>query len=150
LLVRSNGQLISDRNGNPSSALRLSGGFASVPASVYFDPATGGFTFMAWIQVFSYNNWERIFDFGLGQQDNNILLALPERRNRLRLDVYNGGGSVSGDFGSSIDLNQWYHIAVSVTGAISSFYIDGLQQGGGSGRIIVFSFKLFLFICRSF
>ena len=103
---------------------------------------------MAWIQVFSYNNWERIFDFGLGQQDNNILLALPERRNRLRLDVYNGGSSVSGDFGSSIDLNQWYHIAVSVTGAISSFYIDGLQQGGGSGRIIFFSFKFYLFSDR--
>ncbi len=60
MTVIMNGKLTNDRNGNPNSAICFSNGFASVPPGVYFDQATGGFTFMAWIQVLSYNNWQRI------------------------------------------------------------------------------------------
>ncbi len=141
MLVRSNGQLISDRNGNPSSALRLSGGFASVPASVYFDPATGGFTFMAWIQVLSYNNWQRIFDFGNGPRNEEVLVTFRERGNRLQLDTYSGGTTVrTGASTSVISLNTWYHVAVSVTGGASSWYVDGVLAGSGTGNVNFFFF----------
>ena len=46
MLIRSNGQLNTDRNGIPNSALCLNSGFASVPTGVYFNPVTGGFTFI--------------------------------------------------------------------------------------------------------
>ncbi len=81
MLIRSNGQLSTDRNGRPNSSLCLNSGFASVPPGVYFDPATGGFTFMAWAKVNSYNNWQRIFDFGNGQNEN-IILAFRDRDNK--------------------------------------------------------------------
>ncbi len=62
--LETNAVLSPDRNGIANKAVCFMKGFASVPPGVYFDQATGGFTFMAWIQVFSYNNWQRIFDFG--------------------------------------------------------------------------------------
>ena len=132
MLIRSNGQLTTDRNGNPKSALCLKSGFASVPPGVYFDPATGGFTFMAWVKVNSYNNWQRIFDFGHGQNEN-IILAFRDRDNKPLLGTKSGGLTRTDTFKTVINLNSWYHIAVSVTARASSFYVDGVRSGGGSG-----------------
>ncbi len=138
MTIQSNGYFTNDRNGNPNSALLLSHGFASIPPGVYFDPATGGFTFMAWIQVFSYNNWQRIFDFGNGQNNDNILIAFPSTGDNIRLDTYNKAGRNSAQATDSISLNTWYHIAVSVSSGVSSFYINAVQRGGTSGKFLNF------------
>ena len=141
MIIQSNGYFTNDRNGNPNSALLLSHGFASVPASVYFDPATGGFTFMAWIQVLSYNNWQRIFDFGNGQANGNILVAFPNRGNKIQLHTYNRESLRSAELTDSISLNTWYHIAMSVSGDVSSLYINGVQRGGSSGNFLLIQSK---------
>ncbi len=137
MVIRSNGQLTADRYGIPNSALRFSGGFASVPPGVYFDPATGGFTFMAWIQVFSYNSWQRIFDFGISEANENILLTFPFRYDKLRLDTYNAANKIGFDFTMSVRTNVWYHIAVSVSAGVSTFYQDGIKTGGGTGKFFI-------------
>ncbi len=134
MTIQSNGYFTNDRNGNPNSALLLSHGFASIPPGVYFDPATGGFTFMAWVQVFSYAFYQRIFDFGLGQQNENVLLTFSSTSRYLRLDTYNVGLENRGEFSKPIDPNIWRHVAVSVTGTVATFYIDGIQMGSGSGK----------------
>ena len=134
MTLQTNAQLSADRMGVPNKAICFNSGFASVPPGVYFDPATGGFTFMAWIQVFSYNNWQRIFDFGNGQTNENVLVAFRERGNKPQLDTYNKGGPVrTSTFTTVINLNTWYHIAVSVTAGASSLYVDGVPAGSGTG-----------------
>ena len=136
MTVMMNGKLTNDRNGNPNSAICFSKGFASVPPGVYFDQATGGFTFMAWIQVLSYNNWQRIFDFGNGPRNEEVLVAFRERGNKLQLDTYSGGSTVrTGASTSVISLNTWYHVAVSVIGGASSWYVDGVLAGSGTGNV---------------
>ncbi len=132
--IEQNGYLTADRFGNPGGALLLSHGFASVPPAIYFDPTKGGYTFMAWIKVLSWNDWQRIFDFGNGQENNNVLLAFPEKTNTLKLDTYNVGPPSNGYFSSAISLNTWSHVAVSVVGETSTFFINGLQRGSGSGN----------------
>jgi len=133
MTLETNAQLSTDRVGRPNGAICFSKGFASVPPGVYFDPATSGFTFMAWIQVASFAFYERIFDFGLGQQNENVLLTLRATSAFLRLDTYNGNRENNGEFSSPIEQNVWRHVAVSVTGSVSTFYIDGIQRGSGSG-----------------
>jgi len=126
--IRANGKLTTDRNGNPNSALCLNSGFASVPPGVYFDPATGGFTFMAWVKVNSYNNWQRIFDFGNGRNNHNVLLAFPNLY--AKLDTYNGASGRGFEFTYNIHEYVWFHIAVSVSAGVSTFYLDGKKSGG--------------------
>jgi len=106
--------------------------FASVPPGVYFDPATGGFTFMAWVKANSYNNWQRIFDFGNGQNEN-IILAFRDRDNKPLLETNSGGLVRTATFTTIISLNSWYHIAVSVTDGAASFYVDDVRAGSGYG-----------------
>jgi hypothetical protein len=134
MTLMTNAQLSADRMGKPNGAVCFSKGFASVPPGVYFDPATGGFTFMAWIQVFSYAFYQRIFDFGLGQQNENVLLTFSSSSRYLRLDTYNVGLQNRGEFRNPIDPNEWRHVAVSVTGTVSTFYIDGIQMGSGPSK----------------
>ncbi len=136
--LETNAVLSPDRNGIANKAVCFMNGFASVPPGVYFDQATGGFTFMAWIQVLSYNNWQRIFDFGNGQNNDNILIAFPSTGDNIRLDTYNKAGRNSAQATDSISLNTWYHIAVSVSSGVSSFYINAVQRGGTSGKFLNF------------
>ena len=81
----------------------------------------------------SYNSWQRIFYFGNGQTNENIVLAFPDRDNKPILETNSGGLVRNATFTTAINLNSWYHIAVSVTAGASSFYVDGVRAGGGSG-----------------
>jgi len=82
--------------------------------------------------VNSYNNWQRIFDFGNGQNEN-IILAFRDRDNKPLLGSNSGGLVRTDTFTTAINLNSWYHIAVSVTAGAASFYVDGVRAGNGSG-----------------
>ena len=139
--LETNAVLSPDRNGIANKAVCFMKGFASVPPGVYFDQATGGFTFMAWIQVFSYNNWQRIFDFGNGPRNEEVLVTFRDTSNKLQLDTYSGGTTVrTGASTSVISLNTWYHVAVSVIDGASSWYVDGVLAGSGTGNVNFFFF----------
>ena len=134
MTIELNGELINDRMEMPGGALRLNNGYGSIPAGVYFDPETGGWTFMVWMQVVSFNNLQRIFSFGGSNVEHfdNIFLNNPAKK--LRLRVFNGD-TLKGDeiFNIDLKLNVWYHVAVSVTGSVASFYLDGDAHGGATG-----------------
>ncbi len=87
---------------------------------------------MAWVKVHSYNNWQRIFDFGNGQNEN-IILAFRDRDNKPLLETNSGGLVRTATFTTIISLNSWYHIAVSVTDGAASFYVDDVRAGSGYG-----------------
>ena len=44
-----------------------------MPAGVYFDPATGGFSIMAWIKLSAYASYQAITEFGNGSYSDNIM-----------------------------------------------------------------------------
>ncbi len=62
-----------------------------------------------------------------------ILLAFRDRDNKLLLGTNSRGLVRTDTFTHVINLNSWYHIAVSVTAGASSFYVDGVRAGSGSG-----------------
>ena len=66
MTLQLNCQLTLDQFNKSNSALAISHGYATVPASVYFNPETGGFTIMVWVKLSSINQNRRIIEFGNG------------------------------------------------------------------------------------
>lgn len=55
-----------------------------------FADFTNGFSFFAIANFGTVGNWERLFDFGNGQGNNNILLARRNTTNDITFELYNG------------------------------------------------------------
>ncbi|HID08905.1 TPA: LamG domain-containing protein, partial [Candidatus Micrarchaeota archaeon] len=84
----------------------------------------------------SFNNWSRIFDFGEGQANDNILLANYGTTNNLTFEVYVGGtsgGKVTAN--GILETGVWMHlVAVMDVGGNVVLYKNGAQiQTGTTG-----------------
>ena len=56
-----------------NSYLWLNWGYVAVPPNVYF---SGDFSVSVWIKIIEYGKWQRIFDFGNGPKNNDVLMHL--------------------------------------------------------------------------
>jgi len=137
-----NAQLTTDRLGNPKSALLFNKDYASVPSGVYFDPSTGGFTVMVGLKILSNSqiSCQRIFDFGNGQDvdsvvwyfgpapllDSYIQPFFYTRNTKSEIPVWT--------YVDRIELNKWYHFAVSVSNNNLVWYINGINVKEISGN----------------
>jgi hypothetical protein len=104
--------------------------YIQAPAGVYFN---GDFTVEGWIYPRSYgsSNYCRFFDFGNGQGNGNIALHFGPGANRLYVLV--GSSSSWLDFnGATIPLNQWTHIAATLSGTTASVYVNGMLANSGT------------------
>ena len=114
---------VTDRFGNPNSAIYLNKGYLQVPSGVYFE---GDFTITAWIQLKSYNSLSTIIDFGNSVSNDNIILGVSLiSPDNLIGEIYAfDKPSTIKSFGS-INLNEWYHVALSLKANRLSIYING-------------------------
>ncbi len=147
-----NAQLTTDRLGNMNSALLLNKGYASVPPGVYFDPSTGGFTVMVWLKILSNSqiSCQRIFDFGNGQNVDSVvwcfdLNTFPSFYTKFKTS--SGKSSIN-----PIDLNKWYHFAVSITSNNLVWYINGIkkQEATGNNKYSIFILIDIIHFCYGF
>jgi len=142
-----NSALSVDRFGAANSALAMTGGYATLPPGVYFDPSTGGFTIMLWVKLlaFSANN-DKIIDFSNGDNIDTIRL-ISLSTGQVRLNVFKGSINKLLDSASLLQLNQWVHIAVSVNGSNGYLYIKGILSGQGTGLFFIdyTHFKILIF-----
>ena len=138
-----NGELAADRFGTPGGSIYFNNGYATVPPGVYFDPATGGFTVMAWMKFVSIDDMMRLIDFALGPGDNNVLVTIYSNNMQI---VFYGNGVQHKDFGGNkaITVNQWFHFAASVTANSIIMYIDGIQDVQFTGGISFFVLNNFM------
>ena len=124
---------VNDRFGNVTSAIRLNGtnAFVEVPDGVWFD---GAYSTSCWIRPEAFGNFARIYDFGNGQTNDNILACLTQGTNgRLAAQNYNGsnGGTLI-SAGSGAALNQWSHVVVTFDGSITRIYLNGVLLISGT------------------
>jgi Concanavalin A-like lectin/glucanases superfamily len=126
--MNKNGALFSPINSGATNALDLDGtnDYVSLPAGVYFN---GDFTIECWIYPKSFASWARIIDFGNGAGSDNVLLA------------YTYGSSGAPGFyvegsqfqaNQTLPLNQWSHIAATLSGTTATIYINGIAAGTGT------------------
>jgi len=109
-----------DRKEKINASIQIYGGYAFLPSDVYFDPATGGFTFMLWVKVEKVSDWMRIFDFGNVQYNTG-------KMNTFFVFMLNGYiGLLAKDFwvfnAYPVLLNNWFHLTVSYDLKLDIFY----------------------------
>ena len=111
-----------DRFCSPNSAIYLNQGYLQVPAGVYF---SGDFTVTAWIYLKSYQLNSRIFDFGNGQDSDNVILAMLSTQ--ICGQTLQGSNSKTITSSRIIDLNQWYFVSYVLDGTTAYIYVNGNQ-----------------------
>ena len=94
---------------------------------------SGDITLEAWV----YSNgptgqWARIFDFGSGQQSNNILLAF--NQGKLFFEAFNGTSSLGQvSAARTFAPSTWQHVAVTVSASNAvSIYVNGVVAATGN------------------
>jgi len=97
--------------------------YATLPAATYF---SGDFTIECWIKPTSYTNWSRIIDFGNGAGNNCVLFSTSYGTSG-KPGFYVGGAQFEAT--SQIPLNQWTHLAATLSGSIATIYINGVASG---------------------
>jgi hypothetical protein len=98
-------------------------GYIQVDQGVYFNHS---FTAEGWVYVNSYANWSRLFDFGNGPADDNIMIAVSNGINGYPVFSCGGQNLVSNTL---LPLEEWLHLSatynyVNNTGTL---YINGSQ-----------------------
>jgi Concanavalin A-like lectin/glucanases superfamily/Secretion system C-terminal sorting domain len=103
------------------------------------------FTVEAWVKIESVRTWSRLFDFGGGQLDNNIILATSEGNDNLpTFAVYNGNVS-SNLIKSSVPMpvGEWAHLAVTYNASSGAaiIYLNGVQVGSGTTNVLPINYN---------
>ena len=100
--------------------------YASLPAATYF---SGDLTIECWVKPTAYTNWSRIIDFGNGAGSNNVLLGTSVGTSG-KPGFYVGGAQFQAN--DQIPLNQWSHIAATLSGTTATIYINGVASGSAN------------------
>ena len=122
-----NAVLTYDRFGRPNSALSLTNGYYKIPPGVY----TSGtqFTLMGWVKMRNIRLESRMFDFGNGAGNQNIVLSLTDTVTSNKPYVYFLSGNLDfyGYSTVSFNLNKWQHLACVFSFPYYSILIDGIE-----------------------
>jgi Concanavalin A-like lectin/glucanases superfamily len=118
------------------NALSLDGvnQYVDVPAGGWF--TNGDFTIEAWVYERSYNSWCRVIDFGNGQGQDNVLLALSNgTTGKPSFDVYPENVQVVAP--DPIPTNEWVHLAVTFQktnsdSGTATIYVNGAAVVSGT------------------
>jgi hypothetical protein len=116
-----------------NSGLRFDGstGYATLPATGFAD-FSNGFSAGVWVNPSSATDWQRIFDFGAGPDNNNIGLCRGQG-NELRFYTYNGSAGSTLVASNAIELNKWQYFSVSMqTDGSAKIYKNGVEIASGS------------------
>jgi hypothetical protein len=100
--------------------------YASLPAATYF---SGDLTIECWVKPTAYTNWSRIIDFGNGSGSNNVLFGTSVGTSG-KPGFYVGGAQFQAN--DQIPLNQWSHIAATLSGTTATIYINGVASGSAN------------------
>lgn len=115
----------------PGTALALNGTdqYIRVREGVWFDGSP--FTVEGWVYVRSYASYSRLFDFGNGQGNDNVLGALTAAGTGIPyFEIYRGGSAQTLIASQQIPLNTWTHLAFTYDAArIAHIYINGADAG---------------------
>ncbi|MFI7026333.1 beta-L-arabinofuranosidase domain-containing protein [Micromonospora sp. NPDC049900] len=90
------------------------------------------FTIATWVNLAATQNWSRLFDFG---QNSTVNMFLAPRAgstgNAPRFAITVGGSSgeqqINGT--TALPVNQWVHLAVTLTQNTGTLYVNGVQAG---------------------
>lgn len=116
--------------GKIGSAIVLDGGddYVQLPAGVGLAKDC---TVATWVYWNGGGNWQRIFDFGTGV-NQNMFLTPRSGSSTMRLafkDSINGGNAEQQINTTALSIGQWVHLAVVLKGDYATLYVNGVAVG---------------------
>ena len=80
-----------------------------------------------WISSSITRNWNRIWDFGVGAGNSNVLGAIYFNTNNLGFDVYRGGANIGHRSltNGAQTVNTWRHVCMALSGTSQVVWLDG-------------------------
>jgi hypothetical protein len=113
---------ITDRLNSPSSAISINYGYIQAPAGVYF---SGDFTVTTWFRSDTalVTNC-RLFDFGNGQDSNNILVSWASGKSYIT--TFTGSSTLGNRHSNNlVKIGKWNHFALTFKTGQLTLYING-------------------------
>ncbi|MGJ7503439.1 LamG-like jellyroll fold domain-containing protein [Variovorax sp. ZT5P49] len=123
--------LVAGRTGNAVVLGGTGGGHVVLPAGVAKDLAD--FSITAWLYIDSLSTWSRVFDFGSGERRYMMLTTrsgtgMP----RFAISTVHGYNEQVIDGSAALPTGRWVHVAVTVSGALGTLYVDGIEAGSNA------------------
>ncbi|MER6015272.1 beta-L-arabinofuranosidase domain-containing protein [Streptomyces bluensis] len=115
---------VTGRFGTALENVRGSYQYVDLPAAVL--GGAPAITLSAWVKPTHDANWTRVFDFG----DNNTRYLYLAARNgggvpRFAITTGGPGGEQALDGTAALPLDQWSHLAVTISGGTGTLYVNG-------------------------
>jgi Concanavalin A-like lectin/glucanases superfamily len=116
--------------GKIGNAVKLCGNgeYVSLPSGI----ASGltDFTVSAWVNPSQNTAWQRVFDFGTGTNDYMFLTTNAGGGPvRFAITTSGAGGEQQINGTSSLPVNTWSHVAVTLSGHTGTLYVNGQVAG---------------------
>jgi hypothetical protein len=89
---------------------------------------SSGFSASFYANFGTAHNWERIFDIGAGEANNNIFVAREGTTNNFTFQILDGGTARRCFINSGISNSTWNHWVVTYNGTACTIYKDGVLQ----------------------
>jgi len=110
------------KSGNRALSIRKTDAFAQLPTDIADHQQL---TVATWVYWTGSSDWQRIFDFGNGE-DEYMFLTPRASSGKLRFGIKNNGDEQSVDGGSMTTYrNKWVHLAVTLGDDGVVIYVDG-------------------------
>lgn len=91
---------------------------------------TGGdFTVTAWVYITNNTSYSRIFDFGNGENSDNVILAMEGSSYFPTFHIYDGGSDSWVTSSAEISTGVWTHYAVTYSNGAGILYLNGVSVG---------------------
>ena len=120
---------VSDRFCTKNSAIYFNKSYLQAPNGIYF---SGDFTVTAWIYLKTYQSFSKFFDFGNGQESNNVFLAMIETSPKICGFTLIDSLQSLIETSAIIKLNKWYFISYVLSNKIGYIYVNGNQMTNGT------------------
>ena len=119
--------LYSDDNKSGSKALALDGtNYAQLPYSIANMPAM---SFCGWVYWNGGSAWQRIFDFGTGE--DSYLFLTPNDGSNMRFEI-KANGTTQSLTTTKPATGTWVHVAVTMAKNNVKIYVDGIQAASST------------------
>ena len=87
-------------------------------------------TFAAWVKGSSTTAWQRIFDFGNGEDE--YLFLTPTNGSTMRFEIKKNGTTQGLNATTTFGTGKWKHVAVTIGANEVAIYIDGVKNVSSS------------------